>query len=188
MGAGNRRFSPQNSDLSQACALDRPERWKQVNGKNVVVLFSHGLLNNANSSTVCSIAGAVREAGFACCRFDSATTSTGQTQNAEFTYGGYNEDVEDLQTVVEALHDGVDGLPPLKVACLLGHSKGGNNIILHAARYHAEVPIYISVSGRFHMDTPEANARFSPEQLASAAEQGYFDWKVGCSTCGFCYL
>ena len=158
--------------------MDCPDEWAEVDDRKPVVVFSHGLLNNADSSTVCSMAGAVLHAGIACCRFDSTTTSTGKSENARFTYGGYNEDVEDLQTVVQALNAGVDGLPRMRVVCLVGHSKGGNNVILHAARYQEAVPVYISVSGRFHMNTPAANARFTPEQLASAASQGYFDWDV----------
>lgn len=63
----------------------------------------------------------------------------------EFTAGGFHRDVEDIRDVVGWAKD--NGYKPL---ALIGHSKGGNNVLLYDAKY-GDIPLVVPISARFDM-------------------------------------
>lgn len=61
--------------------------------------------------------------------------------------GGYQHQVDDVQAVIEWLR--VEH--GLRVVALIGHSMGGNVVLLHAAQHHV-VPLVVNLSGRHHLE------------------------------------
>lgn len=85
-------------------------------------------------------------------------------------YAGYDRDVEDLDAMIE--HCETLGL---KVAGIIGHSKAGAAVLLHAAfgRLRTDCP-HVSIAGRISYS--QAESRFTAEELGMAREKGSFEW------------
>ncbi|GAQ88721.1 esterase/lipase/thioesterase family protein [Klebsormidium nitens] len=133
-----------------------------------VVILCHGFLSSKRSSTLQTIVPGLVEAGFGVLRFDFS--GNGES-GGEFEFGNYWKEVEDLRSVVGF----VRGVKKRSVKAVLGHSKGGDVVILYAAKY-GDVPIVVNVSGRFDLSRG-VEERFGKEGLAAIAEHGYWDVK-----------
>ncbi|KAL6507195.1 hypothetical protein OROHE_022094 [Orobanche hederae] len=60
-----------------------------------------------------------------------------------FQFGNYSSEAEDLRSVVEYF----SGLNRSTIV-VLGHSKGGDDVLLYASKYH-DIPAVVNVSGRY---------------------------------------
>ena len=84
--------------------------------------------------------------------------------------GGYQHQVDDVQAAIEWLR--VEH--GMRVVALIGHSMGGNVVLLHAAQHHV-VPLIVNLSGRHHLE----RGIIQPSKAADVAE---FDGPDGAFT------
>eukprot|EP00919_Chromeraceae_sp_WS-2016_P071490 GHVR01169287.1.p1 GENE.GHVR01169287.1~~GHVR01169287.1.p1 ORF type:complete len:266 (+),score=56.48 GHVR01169287.1:26-823(+) len=109
-----------------------------------VVILCHGYLSDMTSGLITTIAENIP---YNTVRFDFHGCGASEGLD-DWSYGGYMDEVEDdLRAVVEFLRT-----KDLFVKCILGHSRGGNNVLLHAVRFD-DVPDIINLAGRFYMKT-----------------------------------
>ena len=109
-----------------------------------IVLLCHGYTSNKNSCRFAEIADGLADAGMSSFRFDHPCAVGGESQRlGEFRMGNHDDEVDDIHCAVEFLrHEGYD------VVCLLGHSKGGTNVIKYSSE-HGDVPRVVNLAGRF---------------------------------------
>ncbi|KAK9099326.1 hypothetical protein Syun_026371 [Stephania yunnanensis] len=112
-------------------------------GSKEVVVLCHGFRASKDHEIMRNLAGALTREGISAVRFDFA--GNGESEGS-FQYGNYQREADDLHAVV---------LYFLRsnrvVKAILGHSKGGNVVLLYASRYH-DVPIVVNVSGRYDLN------------------------------------
>mmetsp|Transcript_3702 Transcript_3702/g.7569 ORF Transcript_3702/g.7569 Transcript_3702/m.7569 type:complete len:344 (-) Transcript_3702:2127-3158(-) len=122
--------------------LVKPE---QKNMSNDVVVLCHGYMSNKNSCRFAEIADALADAGLCSFRFDHPCALNGESErHGEFRMGNHEEEVRDIKSAVDFLrHD-----KGMNVICVLGHSKGGTNVLKYAAEI-GDVPKMINLAGRF---------------------------------------
>lgn len=148
------------SFIGQAMAIEPIERKLEfVNGKGEklagtlldtgstnVVLMCHGYLSNRNSCRFSEIASALADAGMSSFRFDHANSLFGLSKRiGPFRMGNHAEEVSDIHHAVQLLQS-----LGKTVTCLLGHSKGGTNVLKYASEW-GDVPRVINLAGRFRV-------------------------------------
>ncbi|XP_048495073.1 putative uncharacterized protein YDL057W isoform X3 [Beta vulgaris subsp. vulgaris] len=89
-----------------------------------------------------SLAAAIGKTGISAFRFDFA--GNGESEGS-FRYGNYHREAEDLHAVAQHFR-GIGRI----ITMIVGHSKGGNVVLLYAAKYH-DVHRVINISGRFDL-------------------------------------
>lgn len=112
-------------------------------GSKEVCILCHGFRSSKQSGTLSALATGLAEAGVSTFRFDFS--GNGESEG-KFAYGNYWQEVEDLRAAVEFLTSRGS-----RVVCVVGHSKGGNCVVLYASKYY-DVPCVINVSGRFALE------------------------------------
>ncbi|CAA6657303.1 unnamed protein product [Spirodela intermedia] len=95
-----------------------------------LVILCHGFRSSKESRTLLKLTDAFKEEEIAVFRFD---------------FSGNGEKVDDLREVI--LHFSSQGW---KINAIIGHSKGGNVVLLYASSYH-DVPMVVNISGRFYL-------------------------------------
>ena len=98
-------------------------------------------------------------------RFDF--TGCGQSEGV-FEFGGYSKQLEDISSAVAAMRS-----RGYAVHALIGHSMGGNCVLLYASSHH-DIPNIVNINGRYQMTR---GLPFGPEQLTALQQHGYFMWK-----------
>eukprot|EP00741_Cyanophora_paradoxa_P021369 tig00021350_g20628.t1 len=131
---------------------------------NHVVILCHGLLCHKNRGIILSLAKALPFNTF---RGDFS--GNGESEGA-CVYAHYHKEAEDLRAFVECLR----GEHRLDVQGILGHSKGGNVVLLYSAKY-GDVPFVVNLCGRYEMT--RSPPRFSAEQMAALEAAGSFHWE-----------
>ncbi|KZV46322.1 hypothetical protein F511_21404 [Dorcoceras hygrometricum] len=111
-------------------------------GSNEIVVVCHGLWCTKEQEIIKNISIALEHAGISVFRFDF--TGNGESQGL-FQFGYYRE-VEDIRTVIEYF-----GAKKRSILAILGHSKGGNVVLIYASKYH-DIDVVANVSGRCHLD------------------------------------
>lgn len=115
-------------------------------GSSHVVLMCHGYLSNRNSCRFGEIAAALASAGMSSFRFDHANSLFGLSKRiGPFRMGNHAEEVSDIHRAVQLLQS-----QGKTVTCLLGHSKGGTNVLKYAAEW-GDVPRVLNLAGRFRV-------------------------------------
>ena len=99
-------------------------------------------------------------------RFDF--TGCGQSEG-EFDYGGYRKQVADIGSAVAAVR-----ARGYAVHALIGHSMGGNSVLLYAASHPNDIPAIVNINCRYQMTR---GLPFGPDQLTALQQHGFFDWK-----------
>ena len=132
-----------------------------------VVILCHGLNCDRNSSFLPALSQHLSSNGFSCLRFDFSGSGDSE---GEWSYSNYAGEADDLEAAVIFLKK--IGMNPIAV---VGHSKAATVVLIHAATYHT-VKKYVHISGRFNMGISPAG-RFSPDNLASLEQNGFFDWQ-----------
>ncbi|KAG9135597.1 hypothetical protein Leryth_002327 [Lithospermum erythrorhizon] len=132
-----------------------------------IVVICHGYRCTKEFFTLVNLAVALESEGISVFRFDFS--GNGESEGS-FQFGNYQEEVEDLRSVVEHFtHSG------RAVTAVLGHSKGGNNVLLYASKYH-DILAVVNVSGRYQMDRG-IKERLGEDFLERLKKDGFIDMK-----------
>lgn len=111
-------------------------------GSKELVIVCHGIKSTKERIPMVSLAAAIGNIGISAFRFDFA--GNGESEGS-FRYGNYRREAEDLHAVVQHFQGvGCD------ITTIIGHSKGGNVVLLYAAKYH-DVHRVVNISGRFDL-------------------------------------
>lgn len=110
-------------------------------GSDDVGIVCHGFASTRESGVVTVIAKGLNQAGISSFRFDFS--GNGDSEGT-FEFGNYAREVEDIRVVSEYCRN----VLKKNIVALIGHSKGGNDVILYAAKYD-DIPKVVNVSGRF---------------------------------------
>ncbi|GAB2291836.1 hypothetical protein Dimus_026087 [Dionaea muscipula] len=136
-------------------------------GSKEVVVLCHGFTSNKGEKTMVNLAMALESEGISAFRFDFS--GNGESDGS-FQYGNYMKEAEDLYAVVKHLI----GLKRV-VSAIVGHSKGGNVVLLYASKYH-DVPTVLNLSGRYKLDRG-IEERLGEKFLERIKKDGYIDVK-----------
>lgn len=110
---------------------------------NVVVLC-HGYTANKDMCQYGPLAASLAARGYSSFRFDHPCAWRGASErHGPFLMGNHDDEVADIAAAVGFMRE-----QGKNVVCVLGHSKGGTNIIQYAAQI-GDVPKIINLSGRF---------------------------------------
>ncbi|KAJ9538555.1 hypothetical protein OSB04_031288 [Centaurea solstitialis] len=121
-----------------------------------------------DSNTVVNIVSALEKEGISAFRFDFS--GNGESEGS-FQYGHYRREADDLHSVIQHFH----GLGRATSA-ILGHSKGGNVVLLYASKYH-DVKCVINVCGRYNTKGG-VEERLGKGFLQKVKEDGFIDVKA----------
>ncbi|KAL2635198.1 hypothetical protein R1flu_006677 [Riccia fluitans] len=136
-------------------------------GSKELCILCHGLRSSKRSTTLGVIASTLVTAGFSTFRFDFS--GNGES-GGEFSYGNYWKEVEDLRAVIQYWRDN-----EREITAIVGHSKGGNAVILYASKY-GDVKTVVSASSRFDL-TVGQRERFGDAGMRKLEQNGYLDVK-----------
>ncbi|KAG0613983.1 hypothetical protein M758_6G142700 [Ceratodon purpureus] len=135
-------------------------------GSRELCILSHGFRSSREDPTLVTLSRALTGAGFSTFRFDF--TGNGESEGA-FAYGSYWREADDLRSVVNYWR-----FRGWSVVSLIGHSKGGNAVLLYASKY-GDVGSVVNVSGRFDL-SKGINMRLGGRKgLKKLEEQGFLD-------------
>ncbi|XP_021889489.1 uncharacterized protein LOC110808321 isoform X2 [Carica papaya] len=104
--------------------------------------LSLSLRKTQENVTMANLAVALQKEGSSAFRFDFA--GNGESEGS-FQYGNYFREADDLHAVIQHFHE-----ENRVVSAILGHSKGGNVVLLYAYKY-CDIPAVINVSGRYDL-------------------------------------
>ncbi|CAD6271406.1 unnamed protein product [Miscanthus lutarioriparius] len=138
----------------------------QTSSKKLVILC-HGFRATKDDSILVDLADAITKEGISAFRFDFS--GNGES-DGEFQYGSYRKEAADLRSVV--LHFSEQ---KYDIIALIGHSKGGNAVLLYASKYH-DVPIIVNISGRFALERG-IEGRLGKNFMKRINKDGYIDVK-----------
>lgn len=144
-------------------------------GSSSLVIVCHGFRSSKESKTIISLADVLTNERISVFRFDF--TGNGDSEGS-FQYGNYWREVDDLRAVILYLSG-----QKHQVDAIVGHSKGGNVVLLYASMYH-DVSTVINISGRFDLKRGIED-RLGKDYMRRIAEYGFIDVtdKIG----GFLY-
>ncbi|KXZ47005.1 hypothetical protein GPECTOR_39g499 [Gonium pectorale] len=136
---------------------------------SAVAILCHGYAACKDGFVFPAMAAALAERGLSSLRFDFA--GNGESEGS-FSFGGYYREVEDLRAAVGFVRSELRR----SVAAIVGHSKGGNVVLLYAAKYD-DVPRVVSVAGRAVMGRG-IQERFGSDILERLAAEGWVEQRV----------
>jgi len=114
-------------------------------GSQNVVILCHGYMANYTRCQFPALAAGLAAAGFNSFRFDHPCAYRGRSERrGDFKMGNHDDEVADMAAAADFLRKEKG----LTVVALLGHSKGGTNVIKYAATV-GDIPNMINLSGRF---------------------------------------
>ncbi|KAH0893417.1 hypothetical protein HID58_055846, partial [Brassica napus] len=140
-------------------------------GSTEVVVLCHGFRSNKNDTVMKSVAAAIEKEGISAFRFDFS--GNGESEGS-FYFGNYNHEADDLRSVIQHFSN-FNRVVPL----ILGHSKGGDVVLLYASKYH-DISNVINLSGRYDLKKG-IGERLGEHFLERLKQQGFFDVKDGTS-------
>ncbi|KAL3829989.1 hypothetical protein ACJIZ3_018791 [Penstemon smallii] len=137
-------------------------------GSPKLVVLCHGLRGTKEDNTMVNLAVALEHEGISAFRFDFS--GNGESEGV-FHFGNYSSEVEDLRAVVEYF----TGVKRGTIA-VLGHSKGGNVVLLYASKYH-DTNAVINISGRYDLKKG-LQERLGQKFMERLKNDGYIDFKT----------
>ncbi|KAI3468123.1 hypothetical protein Pfo_024786 [Paulownia fortunei] len=111
-------------------------------GSRELVIICHGFRSSKDRIPMVNLAFAFEREEISAFRFDFA--GNGESEGS-FQYGNYYREAEDLRAVVEHFHG-----EQRFVVAVIGHSKGGNAVLIYASRYN-DVQTIVNIAGRFNL-------------------------------------
>ncbi|EOA24591.1 hypothetical protein CARUB_v10017865mg [Capsella rubella] len=138
-------------------------------GSIEIVVLCHGFRSNKNFEIMKNVAVAIEKEGISAFRFDFS--GNGESEGS-FYYGNYNYEADDLHSVIQYFSN-INRV----VTIILGHSKGGDVVLLYASKYH-NIPNVINLSGRYDLKKG-IEERLGEGFLERIKKQGYIDVKDG---------
>ncbi|KAK1417405.1 hypothetical protein QVD17_26532 [Tagetes erecta] len=136
-------------------------------GSKEIIILCHGFRDSKDYNLMVELAFALEKHGISAFRFDFS--GNGESEGV-FQFGNYRKEVDDLQAVIQ--HFTAEGRV---VSAVLGHSKGGNVVVLYASLHH-NIRTVINVSGRYKMDRG-IEERLGKDNLERVKKDGYIDMK-----------
>ncbi|VFQ83027.1 unnamed protein product [Cuscuta campestris] len=136
-------------------------------GSPDIVVLCHGFRSSKEFKIMVNISAALEKEGISAFRFDFS--GNGESEGT-FHYGHYQKEADDLHSVVEHFTS-----EKRRVVAILGHSKGGNVVLLYASRYH-DVPNVVNVSGRYDMGRGIVE-RLGENYVERIKKEGFLDVK-----------
>ncbi|RID58439.1 hypothetical protein BRARA_F01742 [Brassica rapa] len=133
-------------------------------GSTEVVVLCHGFRSNKNDAVMKNVAAAIEKEGVSAFRFDFSGNG--------FYFGNYNHEADDLRSVIQHFSN-MNRVVPV----ILGHSKGGDVVLLYASKYH-DISNVINLSGRYDLKRG-IGERLGEDFLERLEQQGFFDVKDG---------
>ncbi|XP_021715105.1 mycophenolic acid acyl-glucuronide esterase, mitochondrial-like [Chenopodium quinoa] len=141
-------------------------------GSKEVVILCHGFTGRKENKNMVNISGALEKEGISAYRFDFS--GNGESDGT-FAYGNYMKEVEDIRAVVKHFN-GVNR----SVSAIVGHSKGGDVVLLYASKYH-DIRTVVNLSGRYDLKKGIAE-RLGEDFMETIEKNGYMD--VECQNTG----
>lgn len=115
-------------------------------GSLEVVLLCHGYMANQSMCRFPALASELAAAGLSSFRFDHPCAWQGASErNGPFLMGNHAAEVADIKCAAQFLRS-----KGRTVSVLLGHSKGGANVVMYAA-LHADIPKVVNLAGRYRV-------------------------------------
>lgn len=111
-------------------------------GSKEVVIICHGFRSSKDRIPMTALAAAFEKEGISAFRFDFP--GNGESDGS-FQFGNYRREAGDLRDIVQHF------LRNRVVAAIVGHSKGGNVVLLYASMYN-DVHTIVNISGRFNLE------------------------------------
>ncbi|KAJ0864744.1 putative feruloyl esterase [Helianthus annuus] len=136
-------------------------------GSKDVVILCHGFQSSKENNTMMNLASALEKEGISAFRFDFA--GNGESEGT-FQYGNYCREADDLHSVIQHFNGN-----NRVTRAILGHSKGGNVVLLYASKYH-DVRCVINVSGRYKTEGG-VEERLGKGFMQKVKENGFIDVK-----------
>ncbi|XP_008808151.1 putative uncharacterized protein YDL057W isoform X1 [Phoenix dactylifera] len=136
-------------------------------GSKKLAILCHGFRASKDDKTLLNLSAALTRERISAFRFDFA--GNGESEGV-FQYGNYRREADDLRAVVLYWSE-----QKYEISAILGHSKGGNVVLLYASMYH-DVPIVINLSGRFALDRG-IEGRLGKEFMQRIKKDGFIDVK-----------
>lgn len=112
-------------------------------GSRKLVIVCHGFRSSKDEKIFVSLASALTNQRISVFHFDFA--GNGESEGV-FRYGNYKREAEDIRSVILYFLE-----QNYEISAIIGHSKGGNAVLLYASVYH-DVHIVINISGRFALE------------------------------------
>lgn len=135
-------------------------------GSEEVVILCHGYRSCKDRIPMVNLAAAFGNEGISAFRFDFA--GNGDSEGS-FQYGNYYREVDDLRAVMQYFeHE-----KKRSVAAIIGHSKGGNVVLLYASRFN-DVHNVVNISGRFNLSRG-IEGRLGKDYLKRIKQYGFID-------------
>ncbi|KAJ0745655.1 putative feruloyl esterase [Helianthus annuus] len=136
-------------------------------GSKEIVVLCHGFQCTKEYSMMVELAFGLEKHGISAFRFDFS--GNGESEGI-FEFGNYRKEVDDLQAVIQ--HFTAENRV---VSAILGHSKGGNVVVLYASLHH-DIHTVVNVSGRYKMDRG-IEERLGKDYLERVKKDGFIDIK-----------
>lgn len=134
-------------------------------GSSNLVILCHGFRSSKESKTIISLADVLTNERISVFRFDFA--GNGDSEGS-FQYGNYWREVDDLRAVILYFSG-----QKRQVDAIVGHSKGGNVVLLYASIYH-DISTVINISGRFDLRRGVED-RLGKDYMQRIGENGFID-------------
>ncbi|MBA0845763.1 hypothetical protein Goarm_022128, partial [Gossypium armourianum] len=132
-----------------------------------IVILCHGFKSTKDYNTLTNLAAALEKEGISVFRFDFA--GNGESEGS-FQYGNYYREADDLHAVIQHFSG-----ESRVVSAILGHSKGGNVVLLYASKYQ-DIRIVVNVSGRYDLKRGIAE-RLGEDFMGIIKKDGHIDVK-----------
>ncbi|KAL2547912.1 alpha/beta-hydrolase superfamily protein [Forsythia ovata] len=136
-------------------------------GSMEIVVLCHGFRSSKETRTLSNLAVTLENEGISAFRFDFA--GNGESEGS-FQYGNYFREAEDLRSVIEHFTGA-----KRTIVAILGHSKGGNVVLLYASKYH-DIHAVVNVSGRYDLKRG-IEERLGKDFLERITKDGFIDVK-----------
>lgn len=111
-------------------------------GSKDLCILCHGFRSSKQDPTLMSVSKALTGVGISTYRFDF--TGNGES-DGEFSYGSYWREAEDIRSVVNYWR-----FRHWRILSLIGHSKGGNAVVLYESKY-GDTGSIVNICGRFDL-------------------------------------
>ncbi|XP_020225926.1 uncharacterized protein LOC109807738 isoform X2 [Cajanus cajan] len=132
-----------------------------------IVILCHGFQCSKDDNIMTNLAAALENAGVSSFRFDF--TGNGESEGS-FEFGNYWREVDDLHDVAQHFN-GTNH----KVIAIIGHSKGGDVVLLYASKYH-HIKTVVNISGRYDLKAG-LEERLGKDYMERIRKDGFIDVK-----------
>ncbi|KAL2545020.1 alpha/beta-hydrolase superfamily protein [Forsythia ovata] len=136
-------------------------------GARELVIICHGFRSSKDRISMVNLAAAFEKEGISAFRFDFA--GNGESEGS-FQYGNYRREADDLRAVVKHYRG-----EKRCVVAIIGHSKGGNAVLIYASRYN-DIQTVVNIAGRYDLKRG-IEGRLGEDFREKIKQNGFIDVK-----------